>query len=199
MNFDHRARRILVTGKSGTGKTTEMVRLIRHIRPRWLFVFDPQREFSRKMGHDVCEDLVSMLDRVKARLPVFFDPHSMYPGESARACAFFCRWSFEVSKCLHGQKLLVVDEIQLYTDTLRGGIPSGLAMVMDTGRREELDTLFASQRPNNVNDRIRSQLTEIITFAHTDDLPLRWLEKDGFNREEVSALKIPGGKLVRIL
>jgi DNA helicase HerA-like ATPase len=199
MNYDHRAVRILITGKSGTGKTTEIIRRIRSESPRYLFVFDPELEFCRKMRHEPTRTMEQLTLRVRSRLPVFFDPVKLYPGRISEGFGFFVRWCYEVSRSVDGRKLVVVDEIQRFTDTMRSGIPHGLELIMDTGRREEIDTLFASQRPNQVNDRIRSQLTQIVTFAHTDALQLDWLEKDGFNREQVAGLKVPGGRLERLL
>ena len=48
MNWHHRLRRLLVTGMSGSGKSTLTIRLIERHGAKWLFIFDPEREFSIK-------------------------------------------------------------------------------------------------------------------------------------------------------
>jgi hypothetical protein len=121
----------------------------------------------------------------------------MFPGDRVGAFAFFCRWCLNVSRILPGPKVLAVDEIQNYTFTGREGISQAFREVLDLGRREELDLLMISQRVNELNHAIRSQLTSVVTFQHTDRLPLDWLEDLGFDRAEVFGLPYPGGRIER--
>jgi hypothetical protein len=203
MNYDHRADRKLITGKAGSGKTTYFLSVLKKSRARWIFCFDPEREIARKMGWPVCVDVPTLNAAVTARRPACFDPTGLVrSGELADrpdAFAFFCRYVLCVSRTLHGTKLLAVDELQAVQTTGTAGLPQSFSELLDEGRRQEIDCLFISQSVNRVHDRVRVQLSEIITFCHTDRLPLAWLEQDGFDPGAVSSLQYPGGHLRRNL
>ena len=199
MNFDHRADRKLITGKSGSGKTTFFLSLLARTRARWIFVFDPERELSRKLSWPISIDVPGLNAAVAARRPACFDPTPLFPGDRPGGFAFFCRYVLNLSRLLDGVKLLAVDELQTVSGSGPGGIPKSLSEIMEEGRRQEIDCLFIAQSVNRVNDRVRVQLTEIITFCHTDRLPLTWLEQDGFDPAQVSALTVPGGFIRRNL
>lgn len=192
MNFDHLPFCVLVTGKKGSGKTTYWLsRLVSH-RARWKFVFDPCREAGRKLGWQVVQDKPGLDAAVAAGRPVCFDPTGLFPGDRREGFAFFSRYVMAVSKALHGIKLLACDELQAVHRTGPEGVPPGFKEILDEGRREEIDCLFAAQRINEVNDDVRGHLTQIVTFKQTDPLPLRWLAERGFDPEAVAALPVPG-------
>ncbi len=193
MNFDHKAVCVLITGKKGSGKTTYWLsRLVAH-RAKHRFYFDPVREVSRKLKLRVCIDVPSMLAALTAGRPICFDSSPLFPGDRREGFAFFARWVMTVSKALPGVKLFGCDEFQSVHRTGPEGLPAGLKEITDEGRREEIDCIFAAQRINEVNDDVRGQLTEIVTFRHTDPLPLRWLAERGFDPVAVAALPAPGG------
>jgi len=121
----------------------------------------------------------------------------MFPGDFDEAFAFFSRWVLEVSRVIRGPKVFAVDEVWRYAPNTRL-LPGAFQEILDLGRREEIDLLFVAQRANKVHDAIRAQLTEVITFQHTDRLPLDWLSED-FDPEQIRALKYPGGYLRRTL
>lgn len=193
MNFDHRAFCVLVTGKKGSGKTTYWLdRLLKH-RAAWRFVFDPCREAARKLGWRVQIDRPSLNEAVTHRWPVCFDSSALFPGDRREGFAFFTRYVMTICKEIRGVKLLACDELQAVHRTGPEGMPPGFKEIMDEGRRQEIDCLFAAQRINEVNDDVRGHLTQIVTFKHTDPLPLRWLADRGFDPEQVAALPAPGG------
>jgi hypothetical protein len=70
--------------------------------------------------------------------------------------------------------------------------------VLETGRRYGLDAAMISQQPNLIHNRIRNQLTEVVTFQQMDPTAVDWLETVGFDPEAVRALR-PGQFLVRNL
>jgi hypothetical protein len=55
-----------------------------------------------------------------------------------------------------------------------------------------------SQQPNLIHNRIRNQLTEMVTFQQMDPTAVDWLETVGFDPEAVRALR-PGQFLARNL
>ena len=197
MNFDHPAYCVLITGKTGSGKTTYWLkRLVSH-KARFKFVFDPTRETSRKLGWPVCIDEPALVTAAAAGRPVCFDSSPLFPGDRREGFAFFSRWCFNVAKALKGVKLFACDELQSVQRPGEMGIPQGFKEITDEGRREEIDCLFAAQRLNEINDDVRGQLTEVVTFKHDDPLALRWLAERGFDPVAVAALPAPGGYIQR--
>jgi hypothetical protein len=192
MNFDHKALAVLITGKKGSGKTTYWLKRIVAHRSRYKFVFDPSREVSRKLGWRVSIDEPGLCRSLVSHGRVCFDSSRLFPGNRREGFAFFTRWVFNVSKALPGVKCLAVDELQSCQETGPHGMPQGFKEIMDEGRREEIDCLFAAQRVNEVNDDVRGHLTELVTFKHDDPLPLRWLAERGFDPDAIRALPVPG-------
>lgn len=194
LNWNHKPTKILITGKSGSGKTTLFLKLLTETKARLKFCFDPDREIARKLRQPVCTRPTQLVGAILHRMPVIcFDPSEMFPGDLPGAFAFFCRWVLNVSRCVNGPKLFAVDEVWRWAPQ-QSLLPQAVQELLDLGRREEIDLLFIAQRANKVHDAIRAQLTEIITFQHSDRLPLEWLAED-FNPDEVKALKYPGGFL----
>jgi len=68
--------------------------------------------------------------------------------------------------------------------------------VVETGRKYELDFLAISQQMNLIHNRLRNQLTEIVTFRQEDKLIIDALEERGFEESALRALK-KGEFLVR--
>ena len=201
MNFHHRLQRLLVTGMSGSGKTTLLLRLIKSHSHRWLFIFDPEREFAHKLGLPISTHPVDMARRAGQGKPVAFDPSTMFPGDLESGFAFFCKWVLDFSRMqvngrpvVNGPKLFVADELQNFTQTGKGGISKQFGELLNQGRRQELDTIFSSQAPNFVHQQIRLQATELFTLHHEDQSVLDWLSPD-FDPVAVRSLAVPGGFL----
>jgi hypothetical protein len=194
MNYDHRPDRRLLTGTGGSGKTTEFLRLLTAHRAPWKFVFDPEREVSRKLGWRLATDLPGLAMAAAHREPVCFDPSELADCPTLEeGFDLFCHfvWSFSVGE--RGVKLMASDEVQDFTMPGNGGIPASLKRILQKGRRQEIDVLLIAQSLGELHDRVRGQLSHIITFRHTDALALDWLRKNGFDPEAVKALKYPGG------
>jgi hypothetical protein len=193
VNWDHRPVCVLITGKKGSGKTTYWLNRVSGHRAKWKFVFDPCREVSRKLRVPVCIDAPGLNRAVARGGLICFDSSPLFPGDRRRGFAFFCRYVFNVAKVLKGVKTLNCDEFQSVQRTGDAGLPPGLKEITDEGRREEIDCLFAAQRLNEINDDVRGQLTEVVSFRHNDALALRWLAELGFDPREIAALPAPGG------
>jgi len=198
VNWHHKPSCVLVTGKKGSGKTTYWLkRLVAH-RARWKFIFDPRREASHKLKLPICIDHPQMTRAVIEGRPVCYDSSLQFPGDRREGFAFFTRFVFNVCKELRGSKLMACDEFQGVQKVGDNGLPQGFKEITDEGRREEIDNLLSAQRLNEVNDDVRSQLTELVCFKHTDSLTLDWIERTAedmgcpFDRGAVANLPTPG-------
>jgi len=194
--FNHPSKKILVTGVSGTGKTTLFEKLIRKEKARWKFVFDHQGEFQARFGHKAALDVETLCEQTAAGGYVIFDPvkfqNEINPGSGERrglpgAFAFFCDFVFAMSENLRGRKILVCDELQkLVTNTKT---PDELLCILDTGRRYQLDFFAISQAPNLIHNAIRNQITEIFSFRQNDANAVKYLSDAGFNENQIRNLE----------
>lgn len=187
MNPNHIGTRWLVTGPSGSGKST----LARRLASQWrntvaTVIFDPDGHWSTELQEAPCTTPKDVALAVAAGRPVCYRP----PDGVLSRVAFpgFCRWAVNIGEVLNGTKLIVVDEIQKYQTTGKGGLNYWLEFLADDGRKRECDLLLVSQAPNRIHDVLRGQLTGTFTFRFNDRLPLRWLEELGFDSEEVRRL-----------
>lgn len=191
--LDHRPTKLLITGKSGSGKTTYWERFVVGSRYEHTFVFDQERELCVRLGIDPAETFAD-LEAAMGEGIVIWDPSIEYPGRLEEAFAFFCEWVFEVGKTLPGKKLFCADELQKIVGT--DDIAWELALVLETGRRHGIDAALVSQAPHLIHNRIRNMLTEVVTFAHVDARAIKWHTEVGFEEDEIRAL-VPGEYLAR--
>lgn len=195
MDLSHKPAKLLVTGASGSGKTTYWTRFLLGVPARYKFVYDHQGELAYRLKFTPATDLDSLADGTLRGWGVF-DPARMFPGRTPEGFAFFCDYAFNASTRLAGRKLFACDELQALTDT--NTFSAELALVLETGRRYQLDAAMISQAPNLLHNRIRNQLTEVVTFRHGDERALDWLVAAGFGADAVRALP-PGQYLARNL
>lgn len=188
MNFDHPNRKVLITGKSGTGKTTLWRKIIREWPAKKVFVFDPERQFAQREGLKVAMTVEALNYATARERFVVFDPTSMFPGDRSEAFAFFSRFVLLQSRSLSCVKLYAVDELQGVQTTGNGGVPQAFKEIGDEGRRQQIDLVLVAQRLNTVNDAIRAQVNRVITFQHTDPRALVILSEMGMQPESVSSL-----------
>jgi hypothetical protein len=175
----------LITGKSGMGKSTYFSRVLSHHPAQWKFIFDHEGELQVRLGLPAITDPSELSAAVEGRW-VVFDSSKAFPGRTFEAFDFFCDWVFEIAQQLKGPKLFCCDELQKLTDTRSVSLP--FSTLLETGRRYEIDGLMVSQAPNLLHNRIRNQLTELVTFAHLDHNALQFLVDVGCNDEEVRGL-----------
>ena len=84
-------------------------------------------------------------------------------------------------------KLLAVDELQMFSSTAQ--LSWEQCCVVETGRKYELDFLAISQQMNLIHNRLRNQLTEIVTFRQEDKLIIDALEERGFDESALRSLQ----------
>jgi hypothetical protein len=115
-----------------------------------------------------------------------FEPSALFPGRLPEAFEFFCDYTFEVSRRLGGRKLFACDELQRLVGTMF--LSDRLAAVLETGRVYGLDAAMIGIAPNLLHNRIRNQVTEVVTFQHMDPAAMSFLEAFGFDPGQVRAL-----------
>jgi len=184
--FDHPPKKILVTGASGSGKTTLAEKLMRSERARLKFVFDHDGQFSSRFGVEpVCGS--GLLDEAVAKGGwVCYDPSEDFEDDFPKGLQFFCAYVLAQSKQLRGRKLFYCDEIDLLTTTTL--YPRELVAMLQTGRRYEIDAVLIAGQPNRLHNCIRTQLTELYTFIHTDEPALKFLVENGIPEETIRSL-----------
>lgn len=177
MQFDHPSTKILVTGKSGSGKTTYGLRVLSNARYDYRFVFDGESELASRLRLKPCRSPDALMTSLSGRW-VLFDPVPAF-ASPAQGLAFFCEWSFQMCARLPGRKLIMIDELWKYTNA--NTVPKELELVVFTGRRVGLDCLFLSQRPNRIHNSIRDALSEIVCFRLQDKNSLEFVRENGFD------------------
>jgi len=176
----------LAAGASGTGKTTFALRSL--VADRSLacrFLFDAEGEFARRLGLTPAETTEELACSLEDGFTVF-DPHRLFPGRLAAAFDWFCTWCFNVSGRLGGPKVLLVDEAWKYCSP--HSIPFSMANCIQTGRKHGLGMIFATQRPNKLNEAITNEVTECVCFRLQGGNALRRVEELGADPSEVAGL-----------
>ena len=185
--FDHVSDKRLITGTSGTGKTTIFADMVKGERARWKFVFDHQGEFARRFDVPAVFDVDGLCAAVEKTGWVCFDPVRLYPGRSTEAFAFYCDFVMAVAEKVKGRKIFACDELQKLTGTRRE--PIEFLAMLDTGRRFQVDVIAISQSPNRIHNGIRNQLTKVFTFRQSDANAITYLAENGFDADKIRALQ----------
>lgn len=172
------------------GKTTYMMRFIEHAPYDHLFVFDHKLEFLQRLNFQPCYNLEECSEKLKKGEKVISYHHSVEDaGESEECFQEFCSWTYEMCKILHaekGQSLFVGDEVNRFTGT--SGLGDGFGVLIEDGRLHGLDFIGTSHASNQISNRLRLQLSEIVTFRLRDERPLKFLEEAGFDVDEIPHL-----------
>jgi hypothetical protein len=186
MDYLHKPNRLLITGRSGTGKTEFFIRYVKATRQQYrrIHVFDCECEFSQRGGFPRLSN-VDELQKFKSGVQCF-DYCEMYPGDLQTALEFYADYTFECAKVCPGKTLFCVDEMQklISTDT----ISHEMACLIETGRRYRVDTVFVTQQINLLHNRVRNQVTEVCTFRQNDPRAIQWLTEFGFTEERIREL-----------
>lgn len=184
--YEHSPKKIVVCGKSGSGKTIFCHRFITAADYDCFFIFDHDGQFAMRQKTTPAYT-ADKIDAQFRRRFVVFCPGRMFPGRTADAFEFFCEWAHEKSGRLPGKKLFFADELQKYTDTKNVG--PWLSTNVETGRHVGLDLLFATLALNRIHNAVHGQATEWITFQVTTERQLKPLLEIGFDKDQVVNLQ----------
>lgn len=195
MNFAGARTCTLLAGVSGSGKTTFALKALVNGPYTARFIFDPEGEYVARLKlrpaatTEACENAL-------ATRWVIYDPGLQWPGRYDEAFAWFCGYALEACARGPGRKILMVDEVWRWCDPHR--IPTELATCIQTGRRYGLDVMFATQRPNRLNEAVTNEVTELVCFRLQGGNALRVVSEMGVSESEVNSLA-PGSYLARNL
>ncbi len=198
-----------IVGRSDFGKTTFAFRYIYNFPAACRFLFDDQgRDASRLEGWNIgirpCFT-ANELDAALATRWVVFNPTRMFPNDPLFKKAFnwFCGWVYDRSTTGPGKKFFLVNEIWRYQD--RGEIPPNLAKIVQAGREEDIELVFCTQTPQDVNAAIMGQCTELVTFrvGETDDAEYLHLDPalrkvQALGIDAASVLALPKGSFIAL-
>ena len=177
---------LLICGQAGSGKTTFGFRyLVANDKLTQRFIFDPEGEAAQRFGLTAAETEEELTLSLDDGFTVF-DPHKLFPGRLPEAMEFFCKWSFEASCHLPGEKVLMIDEAWRYCSP--GALPEGLAICIQTGRKRRLGTMFLTQRPNRLNEAITNETSELVCFRLQGENALKRVSDLGAEPDEISGL-----------
>ncbi len=176
----------LAAGCSGSGKTTFCLRyLVNDQKLAARFLWDADGQLSDRLGlasASTAEELLASIEDGWA----IFDPNVLFPGRHAEGFAWFAGWAYSMAATLPGRKCLLVDEVWRYCSNV--SIPQSLAECIQTGRVRGLDCMFATQRPNRLNEAITNEVTECVAFRLQGTNALRVVGELGAPLSEVGRL-----------
>jgi len=185
LQIEHDSYKLLITGKSGYGKTTYWLRTLLGLPAGVKFIFDHKGEVALRLGCRPCftpEELGQAIDTGW----VIYSPAVMFEGRQPEGFLYFLEFAFRASCQLPGRKIFGCDELQHFVGTSQ--VPGELAMVNDDGRIRGLDMVYISSAPNIIHNRLRGQVDEVVAFRTDEDNPLEWLITKGFNPEHLKNL-----------
>jgi hypothetical protein len=194
MLLHHRPIKTVITGKSGSGKTTYFQRLLENgFGSYWktVLLYDWQGEMSERLSIVPTFEIAALPQAIANGGFVVFDPCKEFEGDYASGLAFFTDWAFQICKAENAPpapRLLACDEIQLLLGNMEN--PIEIQTALQTGRRWGLDMAIVSQQLNELHNVFRNQSTERVTFQHEDTRVLDVMEDWGFDPEAVKVLPV---------
>lgn len=195
MQVHHKPTKILIGGKSGSGKTTYLIRYVQNSSFGRYWIFDHKHEFQNRLGLTTCYSLEEIGEKfAEGKEPRLSYHHSQeFPGDVESAFQAFCELAYELCKSLESEKdgsagnsLFVCDEINRFTSATDLGF--GFKQLIEDGRLQGLDLVATSHAANQISNRLRLQLTEIVALETHDVRPLMFLKESGFDPDEVANL-----------
>jgi hypothetical protein len=178
----------LILGKSGSGKTTFALKMMRCPDFTCRFIFqEPKRDLAVRLGLADAETPDDLACAVEDGFVIYY-PAAMFPGDWSAGLTWFCDWSYGIAARMPGRKVLLVDEVWKYCDPRQ--LPKPLALWLQDGRSYGMETVFATQRPNRLNETLINEATEAVCFRLQGRNALKVAEELGADPEEVASLPL---------
>lgn len=185
--FDHPAKKVLIAGSGGTGKTTLLEKLVRKHRAQWKFIYDHQEEFGTRFGIETQHYMLpDVEDKVCRKGWVNYNPSLDFPGDYPTGFTAFCQYIYGMAQVTNGVKILCCDEMQMLSDNRTE--PTDYLKCVEGGRRLQIDVFLISSSPNALHNRVLNGMSEVYAFQLTTDPAVKWIQGLGFDAEEVKNL-----------
>jgi GTPase SAR1 family protein len=204
MQISHSPTKILVSGNSGSGKSTFATAYLLNSRHTYKFLFDQEGECQERLGFAAAYDADGLTEQLEQGW-VIFDPSEMFPEDLDQGLEFFCQWVFSVKRAINDEDkdagrpfstaLFFTDELQNLVET--HSVPRGLRKILEQGRRQGIDSLIVTQQPNIIHNRTRNQITEIVAFSQVDENAVKFLEDQRFDGDQVRSLEVGHWQLLQ--
>lgn len=185
MNLAGKPSVTLVLGSSGTGKSTFVTTYLIRSKFACRFLFDPMGEWSQRLKLPLATKVFDIQEQMMTGW-VCYDPTEDWGADTQEGFRFFCDFVKLASTKFQGRKVFVVDEVQDYMTPQ--SMPGELGIIVQAGRKWELESVFTSQRINQLNGALLNQATEHVVFSLGSDNDLKRLEAYGFNSEELAVM-----------
>ena len=173
MNWSHKPLKCILTGKSGNGKTTLFIDMVKAAMQGFehVIIFDHEGEFSQRLNVKPVKNLPEAKARLKAGGLVLFDSVGLLGGDKIRGFDWICNWIYAIATAasragINHKYLICCDEIQLFMTP--NHIPPILKLIVETGRRYGIDLLAIGNQLNRINNTFRQNLTHAISFQILD-------------------------------
>src|SRR5271165_5323952 len=101
MQVHHRPVKILIGGKSGSGKTTYLLRYVQNSSFQRYFIFDHKLELQNRLGIATSYNIEEVSERLKkGEKYISYNYSEEFPGAVEEGFQFYCEWCYEVCKAL---------------------------------------------------------------------------------------------------
>lgn len=173
------------------GKTSLAIDLIRGTPEDRVFIFDPDDEFSTRMGiKRTAVTWEEFYEFAETDRIVCFDPSHSYGGYAVEGFEDFCDVVFKIARDGLSPKnldsVVVTDEVQKYVNAQYA--PPSFKNILETGRKSGLSSISLSRAPNRVNVSIREEFTELCLFRLDDENSLKFVAGLGVDTDIVRTL-----------
>ncbi len=164
-------RIIVILGKKGAGKSFYANQLV---KKEPAVIIDPLNEYRGGIYFFNYEEF----EKFDFAIGVFkiilkFKDDEDYSSAFAKV--------FEVGNCL-----LLVEEADLFAQSQN--IDSNLRKILRYGRHRNIDQIYISRRPYELNRLVTAMADEIVVFRINEQRDLEFLQKYGFNPDEIRSL-----------
>lgn len=180
----------IITGISGTGKSTLFEKLVRREQAKRIFLFDHKSgDMARRFGVRACFDREQLIEAIaRGDVIIIYNPAKEFPGlRVPDGFDWFCKFIWAIKDLIPGRKILGADELDALVDARSE--PESLCLILDQGRTFQIETVFIAQAMNGIHNQVRKQFTEIFVMIQGDKNGVAYLEEKGFDVAEIAALK----------
>lgn len=201
------AAHTLVIGRTGSGKTTFIIRLVLNSQgvacafvfdwnDRWTKFFEDRIGFMPfRVCHTERDCELALASRIVILNPGRMFPGAMYDRKTGTlALRWFASWVRNKAKLGPGRKLFCVAE--LWNFCTEDSIPPELAMLAQDGRQDEVNFVFDTQRPEKLNPSVTGAATELVCFRLDERNALKAVENIAGEGTSALVKNLPLGSFI---